>query len=64
MNGDNSGNLREWGQAFILLGLEGGRSSGKHPVSQEVGAAGEEEMASVEWRCCGGDRRKCGAKQG
>ena len=68
--GQTSGNLKEC-QASILLGL-GGRSSGKHPVSQEVGvnlsrevgAAGEEKMASEEWRCCGGDRRKCGARQG
>ena len=57
------GHLREWGQASISLGL-GGRSSGKHPVSQEVGvkpnrevgAAGEEEMACGELRYCGGDR--------
>ena len=70
VNGDTSGNMKEC-QASILLGL-GGRSSGKHPVSQkvgvnlsrEVGAAGEKEMASEEWRCCGGDRRKCGARQG
>ena len=64
VNGYTSGNLKEC-QASILLGL-GGRSSGKHPVSQEVGvnlsrevgAAGEEEMASE------GERRKCEARQG
>ena len=55
VNEDTSSNLKEC-QASILLGL-GGRSSGKHPVSQEVGGnlsrevgvAGEEEMASEEW---------------
>ena len=67
VNGYTSGNLKEC-QASILLGL-GGISSGKHTVSQEVGVnlsrvVGEEEMASEEWRCCGGDRRKCGARQG